>query len=221
MKRVVIMGGGKLAYYVIESLQDMVVDIALIDLDVEHGMRIANRFENVRVFAGDGTSIAVLEKAGCRDADFYVAVSGSDADNLIGCLVAKKHFQVQTTVARVNNPRNLGMFKRLEVDHVYNATQILTDLIEHNIQYEGMRVVYNVRETPHYMIEVSLSPRSKYVDKRIADIRLPGTTRIALVIRDDKTSVIPTGDTHLKKGDMLLLVAEKKYYDEIYHRCVR
>lgn len=221
MKRVIIMGGGKLAYYLIESLQDMEIDIALIEQDAAHGEKIVNRFSQVRVFIGDGTMTSMLEVAGCRDADFYVAATGKDEDNLVGCQIAKRHFQVKTTVARVINPRNIEMFKRLNVDLVYNSTRILADLIEHNIQYEGMQVVYNVRETPQYIVEVHVSDRSKAIGQAIKKIAIPGNTRIVSITRQDKTAIIATGDTRVNAGDILLLVTEKKHYDAIYHLLVK
>ena len=124
MKRVVIMGGGKLAYYLIESLQDVDVDITLIEQIEARGEHIVNRFDSVRVLTGDGTTISTLEAANLRDADFYVAATGRDEDNLVGCQIAKKYFNVKTTVARVMNPKNIKMFKELEVDLVYNSTPV-------------------------------------------------------------------------------------------------
>ncbi|HHU13386.1 MAG TPA: TrkA family potassium uptake protein [Clostridiaceae bacterium] len=221
MKRIVIMGGGKLAYYLIESLRDQDVDIALIEQNAAHAERIVNRFGAVRVFIGDGTMIKVLADAGCRNADFYVAVTGKDEDNLVGCQIAKKHFNVKTTVARVNNPRNIEMFKRLSVDLVYNSTRMLADLIEHNIQYEGMQVVFNVRDTPQYIVEVRMSAKSKILGKALQQIKFPGSTRIVTITRKDKTSVIPTGESRLEAGDVLLLVTEKKDYDDIYQLMVK
>lgn len=221
MKRVIIMGGGKLAFYLIESLHNMDIDIALIEQNEVHGERIVNHFDKVRVFTGDGTTLPILEDAGCRDADFYVAATGKDEDNLVGCQIAKKHFNVKTTVARVNNPRNIGMFKRLNVDLVYNSTRMLSDLIEHNIQYDGMQVVFNVRETPQYIVEVRLSDRSKVLGNAISEIEFPGNTRVVIITRANRRSVIPVGSTVLQPGDTILLVTEEKYYDAIYDQLVK
>ncbi|HHT45347.1 MAG TPA: TrkA family potassium uptake protein [Fastidiosipila sp.] len=221
MKRVVIMGGGKLAYYLIESLQDVDVDITLIEQIEARGEHIVNRFDSVRVLTGDGTTISTLEAANLRDADFYVAATGRDEDNLVGCQIAKKYFNVKTTVARVMNPKNIKMFKELEVDLVYNSTQMLTDLIEHNIQYEGMQVVFNLRDTPNYIVEVHVSDDSKAIGMQLKDIDYPGTTRVVIITRKDKTSLIPTGYTTIERGDVLLVVTEEKYYDEIYNFLAR
>ena len=150
-----------------------------------------------------------------------MAATGRDEDNLVGCQIAKKYFNVKTTVARVMNPKNIKMFKELEVDLVYNSTQMLTDLIEHNIQYEGMQVVFNLRDTPNYIVEVHVSDDSKAIGMQLKDIDYPGTTRVVIITRKDKTSLIPTGYTTIERGDVLLVVTEEKYYDEIYNFLAR
>ena len=98
---------------------------------------------------------------------------------------------------------------------------MLTDLIEHNIQYEGMQVVFNLRDTPNYIVEVHVSDDSKAIGMQLKDIDYPGTTRVVIITRKDKTSLIPTGYTTIERGDVLLVVTEEKYYDEIYNFLAR
>ena len=116
------MAGGKLAYYLIKTLLPFKHDIALIELKKDVCIKLATEFDSVNVFNGDGTSISTLEEIGCRNADFYVAVTGKDENNLVGCQIAKQRFAVKTTVARVNNPKNIEMFNLLGVDRVYSGT---------------------------------------------------------------------------------------------------
>ncbi len=118
--RIVIVGGGKLAYYLIKTLRPYRHEISIIELQKEVCERIATDFDEVNVFNGDGTSIRTLEEVGCQNADFYVAVTGKDENNLVGCQIAKKRFNVKLTVARVNNPKNIEMFNRMGVDRVYS-----------------------------------------------------------------------------------------------------
>ena len=62
-----------------------------------------------------------------------VAVTGDDEDNLIACQLAKRKFKVPKTVARVNNPANVRIFKTLGVDRSLSATEVLLDLIEREL----------------------------------------------------------------------------------------
>src|SRR5437879_9733275 len=74
--------------------------------------------------------MAFLATTGMERADVVVAVTGDDEDNLVTCQLAKRKFNVPKTVARVNNPANVRIFKTLGVDVALSATEVLLDLIE-------------------------------------------------------------------------------------------
>jgi len=106
--RIVIVGGGKLAYYLIKTLRPYRHQISVIELQKEVSAKIATDFDEVDVYNGDGTSIRMMHEVDCENADFYIAVTGKDENNLVGCQIAKKRFNVRHTVARVNNPKKRG-----------------------------------------------------------------------------------------------------------------
>ena len=60
------------------------------------------------VVAHDGCEGKYLAEAGCNRADVVAAVTGDDEDNLVICQMAKHHFDVPRTIARVNNPEERG-----------------------------------------------------------------------------------------------------------------
>ena len=58
------------------------------------------------VICGNSTSTDTLRTAEVDSCDAFVAVTGSDEDNLIACQIAKQEFGVNRTVARASNPKN-------------------------------------------------------------------------------------------------------------------
>jgi trk system potassium uptake protein TrkA len=82
---------------------------------------------------GDGCEVPILTEAGTARADVFVAVTGEDEDNLISCQVAKHRFHVPRTIARVRNPQNEPVFKKLGIDFTINATQIILDRITEGV----------------------------------------------------------------------------------------
>ncbi len=79
---------------------------------------------------GDGDEMGFLSTTGIERADAVLAVTGDDEDNLIALQLAKKHFNVPLTIARVNNPANVEIFKTLGVDEAVSATEILLKALE-------------------------------------------------------------------------------------------
>jgi len=193
--RILIVGGGKLAYYLIKTLRPYRHNISLIEQQKDVSEKIATDFDEVSVFNGDGTNISLLEEVGCRNADFYIAVTGKDENNLVGCQIAKKRFNVKHTVARVNNPKNADMFGRMGVDKVYSGTQILADIIEQEIDYEGMRVAFNIQQTTKNIIEFKLSPRSPACGKTLRQFNFPGESKVVLITHTNGAVEAPSGET--------------------------
>lgn len=219
--KIVIVGGGKLAYYLIKTLRPYKHDIAVIELQKETCERLATDFDEISVYNADGTSIKTLDEVGCKGADFYVAVTGKDENNLVGCQVAKKRFNVKTTVARVNNPKNIEMFNLMGIDRVYSGTQILANIIEQEIDYIGMRVVFAIEKTTKSIVEFKLSPRSAANGKTLQEYTFPGTSNVVMVTRQNGAVEMPRGDLVMHADDIMLLACDNSEYDAIWRQMVR
>jgi len=218
--RVIIVGGGKVAYYLVKTLQPGNHHISLIELRKDICEKIATDYE-VDVYNGDGTSIAMLEQANCENADYLVAVTGKDENNLIACEIAKKKFHVRQTVAKVNNPKNIEMFIRLGVDRPVSSTQILADIIEHEIEYEGMRIAFDIENTTKSIVEFVLSDSSAAINKKLMEYVFPGGSRIVMITRADGSITMPHGDVMMKSGDKILMICDQSMFDEIWQTLVQ
>lgn len=219
--RIIIVGGGKLAYYLVKTLLPYKHNITLVEIKKETSEKLANEFDQIEVFHGDGTTIRTLEEIGCQKADFYVAVTGKDENNLVGCQVAKQRFRVKTTVARVNNPKNIEMFNLLGIDRVYSGTQILADIIEQEIEYIGLRVVFAIEKTTKAIVEFKLSPRSTACNKTLQEYTFPGTSNVVMITRKNGEVEMPRGGLIMAAGDVMLLACDRSEFDAIWRLMVR
>ena len=85
------------------------------------------------VIPHDGCEGKYLSEAGANRADIVAAVTGDDEDNLVICQMAKHHFDVPRTIARVNNPKNESLFRHLGVDEIISPTRMVLGSIEQDI----------------------------------------------------------------------------------------
>ena len=129
---VIVIGGGKVGYYLTKHLMDRSYEVTLIEKDARRAEQLTSQLGEV-VMVGDGDEMSFLATTGMERADVVVAVTGDDEDNLIACQLAKRKFKVPKTVARVNNPANVRIFKTLGVDRSLSATEVLLDLIEREL----------------------------------------------------------------------------------------
>ena len=134
---ILIVGGGKVGYYLTKTLVNEGYEVLLIEKNPKKVAVYGERFGSV-VVEGDGAELGTLEAAGAARADVVVAVTGDDEDNLVVCQTAKKLFNVPRTIARVNNPKNEEIFKKLGIDVTVSSTNLLLSIIEQEIPERGL-----------------------------------------------------------------------------------
>lgn len=217
---IVIMGCGQIAFYLIDQLLDSGHKITLIEEVYDVGREMARRYEEINIIHGDGTNYNIMKQAGCADADYYIAVTGQDEDNLIGCQIAKESFSVRRTCARVNNPKNLTLFKHIGIDYFYSTTAIVVDMIEQDIDFEGMHVLYNLQDTPQNIVELTIGPKSDVDGKTLIETDFPGDSRVVHITDREGKGIIPDGNSVLHSGDRILIICREKDYLPIYRKLV-
>ena len=100
-----------------------------------------------QVHRGDATELFVLERAGIkRPPDVVVAVTGDDEDNIVICQLARDRYGVETTIARVNDPRNQPYFDLLGITPTVSATASIMGLIEHEVPEHGLIHLLELRK---------------------------------------------------------------------------
>ncbi|NLW88562.1 MAG: NAD(P)-binding domain-containing protein [Clostridiaceae bacterium] len=216
--KIVIVGGGKVAFYLIkEFVQEH--EVVIIEQNEKAANRIANQL-SAEVVYGDGSVYSVLAPA-CVNAKIIVALTGRDETNLIACQIAKRHCGVPVSIARVNNPRNLEVMKRFGVDKSYSGTKILAEMIEQEIDYEGLRIVHRIQESEYVLVEFHLSPKSKACDRSLAEYTFPSGAKVVVITATDGQMITPRGDTVMKADELMVLVCSKKNIEQIWKEMVR
>jgi trk system potassium uptake protein len=210
---IVIVGGGKIGYYLAKTLLSYRHKVVIIDPVKEACEKIANEL-NIPVINGDGTSIDKLSELEMGKADVFIAVIGRDEDNLIACQLAKLNYGVKKTITRVNNPKNISVFEKLGVDITLSSTSIIADLIEQEVDYEGMKTLIKLKNGKIILSEIIVSDKSPLNNQSLTDIDLPEDCIIISVIREEEI-IIPKGQTILYEGDVVIIASSQHNQHEL------
>ena len=205
---VLVIGCGKVGYFLARTLREHGHHPTLIEADRERAKRSANELDMV-VYCGDGTSIDMLETAGCADTDALIAVTGSDQNNLVACQLAKRLFRVKRTVARVNNPKNTQVLRRLGVDIALSSTDVLARLIEREVDSAVIRQIVPLNQGEASINEIDLPDNYPLDGVRLQDLSLPEESILVSITRGDKM-IIPRGKTQLHSGDRIILLCDNR-----------
>ena len=202
--KLVIVGGGKLGFFLAQNMMNRGHQIMLVELDKKRCALLATSLDAI-VLNGDGTELNILRQAEIETADSFIAVSGRDEDNVVACQIAKRVFHVPQVVARVNNPKNLETIRRLGADVTVCNTEIITRIIEQEVVSQEMHLLATVNHGRSPVCALTLSKDSPLAGKAIKDIRIPEEALIISIVRGE-TTIIPKGNTTIYGGDELIAV---------------
>jgi trk system potassium uptake protein TrkA len=203
---VLVIGGGKVGYYLTKELIGSGHEVVLMEKDKDRAGQIADEIGSV-VIAHDGCEGKYLAEAGANRADIVAAVTGDDEDNLVICQMAKHHFDVPRTIARVNNPKNESLFKHLGVDELISPTRMILGSIEQDIPVHELLHLAALGEGELELIEAHLQAGSPAIGKASKDLTMPEGCSLFAVIRDGKATPLRP-DTVLAEGDKVIAIGK-------------
>lgn len=201
---IIIVGGGKVGYYLTKHLLDSGNEVVVIEKNQRKVENIINDLGGVAI-QGDGSDAGPMLEAGMNRAEIVVAATGDDEDNLIVCQMAKKKFGVKRTIARINNPKNEHIFSVLGIDSTVSYVDALVAQIEREIPAHSLIHLLTLRDVGASFIEKQVPEDSPIVGVPMNELNLPEDFLIALVIREGQ-AIIPKGTTRLLAGDEVVAV---------------
>jgi trk system potassium uptake protein len=202
---IIIIGGGRVGYYLLKALLKEGHEVLVLEKDPRVCKTITDELGSV-CFRGDGCEAATLAEVGTGRADMFIALTGDDEDNLVSCQVAKHKHNVPRTVARLRNPKNAGLFKKLGVDVTVSATDIIMEAIEREVPTHSVTQLLTLEEKGLVLVDVKINSNSSTVGKMVKDLTLPKDSKLALIIPAEGSAHVPASHTVLQAGDQIIAV---------------
>ncbi|MBI4302011.1 MAG: TrkA family potassium uptake protein [Chloroflexi bacterium] len=206
---IIVAGGGKVGYYLTKALLSEGHEVLVIERDAKKCDNINEELGSVAV-RGDACEATTLVEVGTGRAEMVIAVTGDDEDNLVVCQVAKHMFHVPRTIARINNPKNEIVFKKLGIDVTVSSTNLILEHIEQEVPTHPLTHLLTLRGDGLEVVDVRITPDSTVVGKPLREIALPADSVLALVINRERGVQIPTGDTVFRVGDQVVAVTKEE-----------
>src|SRR5215475_1315177 len=165
-----IAGGGKVGSNLARVLIREGHEVTLIEQRPSRFNVLEAEFEH-QALRGDATELFVLERAGIkRPPDVVVAVTGDDEDNVVICQLARDRYGVETTIARVNDPRNQPYFDLLGITPTVSATASIMGLIEHEVPEHGLIHLLELRRENLEIVEIMVGRGALCAGQQIGQV---------------------------------------------------
>lgn len=202
---IVIVGGGKLGFYLAQLLLDEHHDCLVIDKDAERCEFIANHL-NIVATKGDATNPSVLEEAAVTEADALIVLTSNDETNLVVSWLAKElgAKKVATRLGKLHYDE--AVLNRLGIDLVIHPEAAAAGYIEELITKPEVLDLAFISRGSAEIMEIEIDKKSKLIGRNIKDIESPqGSAIVALF--GNKKLIIPDSTTKIKEGDKILVLA--------------
>ena len=203
MKALVI-GGGKVGYFLVKTLLEHNTKVTLIERDHDRAEMISNEL-NIEVLCGDGSDISILQDAGIQNSEIVAAVTGNDEENLVICQIVKVSFGKSKTIARINNPKNIKMFKQLGVDKTVCSTEVIANMINNEMTSDTVKIIQTFENGNMVVAEIFVHVRNNWANQQIKNIKLPSSLVLVSIIRNNEV-IYAKGDTLILTGDSVMAV---------------
>ncbi|NLA90180.1 MAG: Trk system potassium transporter TrkA [Synergistaceae bacterium] len=209
LKKVMIVGGGKLGFQVARRLESQFrgLDIRLIDHNRQKCERLAGELEKTLVLCGDGADETLLRQEGVEEADGFVCATESDEKNLVLAALAKT-LGARKTISVVRRRSYARLDVPLAVDSIVNPNIALASVILRYARYpSGAGALPIIENASVEMLEASIPSGSPVAGRAVMNLGLPRGALIDLVVRKGD-AFVPAGRTVHQQEDRVLLFAE-------------
>ncbi len=219
--QIIIVGCGKVGYTLVEQLGGEDHNIVVIDENEEKVHAITDDLDAMGI-VGNGVSFQTLQEAGISEADLLIAVTGSDEQNLLCCVIARKASNCKT-IARVRNPiYNMEiefLRKELGLAMVINPEFTSASEIARIFQFPSAVKIDTFSKGRIELLRFRVTKDCLLNNYGLIHIRttLKCDVLVCMVIRGEEV-LIPRGDFVFHEGDMVSIVSTPPMANDFFKK---
>ena len=214
IKNVMIMGGGKIAYFLAKRLDGLGIGVKLVERDAERAEQLAELLPKAMIIHGDATDSDLLDEEGVADTDAVVTLTGVDEENIMISLYASKN-KVDKVITKVNRPGIMKLLSSIGLECVVSPRAITANSIlrylrglEHS-DSSSIQTLYKIVDGEVEAIEFIAADGFDDIGKPIKTMKIRKNIIIACIIRGNRI-IYPHGDDTIERGDAVIVVAKSE-----------
>ena len=214
LKKIMILGGGRITYYLTNILTDMGMKIKIIEIDKERCLELTELLPKALIINADGTDEELLLSENIIDMDGFIAVTGIDEENLLSSLLVKQK-GVKKVVAKISRTNYINVVSNLGIDSIICPKVITTNKILKYVRGNNIAALYRILEDKAEVLEFIANEDNKLLNIPLKNIKFKENVIIATLIRDEKI-IIPHGDDVIEKDDRVVVIVKNENVSSLY-----
>tara|TARA_Y100001936_G_scaffold82491_1_gene81151 strand:+ start:19333 stop:20640 length:1308 start_codon:yes stop_codon:yes gene_type:complete len=213
-KRILLLGGGRTGEFLARRLVNMKFrEVTLVESDPIRAEELAEKLDGVDIRKGDITDAQFISEIDAGKYDAAVALTGKDEANVLSCMYAKS-LGTDRTIAILHKLKLMDVLDFADVDSTLSPVTASANRV--------LRYVHDVKDVATFLgvdqdfevVELKVGAKSRAVEKKVRQLKLPRDVLIGAFIRNDEPSIV-RGSTQLHADDTVLLIAPPEQVDII------
>lgn len=219
IRTVLIVGGGRIAYYLARQLLESGVGVKIIERDHTRCEELSSAFPKARIICADGTNQDILISEGLCSVDAFIALTGIDEENIIMSMFAKAE-GASKIITKISKPTLKQMTESVGLDSLISPTLLTANTIVQyvravqNVDGSNISTLYQLLDGRMEAIEFIAKDTSRLIGKPLMRLQLKPNLLIAGIIRRNRV-IVPLGGDWIEPNDSVIVVTANRYLQDL------
>ncbi len=211
VKNVMMLGGGRISYYLAKMVEKMGMRITLFEIDQKKAKMLSEALPGVDVIEGDGTDQELLEQEAIGEMDAFVALCDRDEENLMTGLYARR-CGVPKVIAKSNRYAYTDIIRDLGLETLVSPRMITCNTalryVRARVNADGTAVekLYRLVNGKAEALEFIARKGDSYIGIPLKDLNVRTGVLVAVILHRGKV-IVPFGNDVICEGDNVVIIS--------------
>ncbi|MFO7715226.1 Trk system potassium transporter TrkA [Desulfosarcina sp.] len=205
VKRVLIVGGGRIGYRLARQLESRSLACKIIEKRSERCNFLAEHLKRTIVLHGDGSDQNMLVEENIHDVDLVVTLTNDEETNILASLLSKR-LGATKTITQISKFSYFPLMATIGIEQVVSPRLSAINTILQHIRRGKVLSAISLKGEEGEVLEALALQTSAIVSKPLKRIQFPKGSMVAGIIRQE-TVIIPDGDSVIEPGDRIIIFA--------------
>ena len=213
IKRVLIIGGGRIGYRLASLLEDEPISCKIIEKDPAKCDKLAERLNKAVVLHGDGSDQGLLAEENVGDMDAVVTVTSDEETNILASLLARR-MGIRKCITRISKFSYFPLMTTIGIEQVVSPRLSAINGILQHVRRGKVLSAMSIKGEQAEILEAVAMETSAIVSKPLRSVGVPKGALVAAIMRQDHI-IIPSGETIIAPDDRIIIVARREVIPQV------
>jgi trk system potassium uptake protein TrkA len=213
LKRVLIVGGGRIGFRLASLLDQKSIHGKIIEVDPDRCTFLAEKLNKVVVLCGDGSDQNLLAEENIQDTDMVITLTNDEETNILTSLLAKR-MGAKKTITKISKFSYFNLMSTIGIELVVSPRLSAINSILKHIRRGKVISAISIKGEQAEVMEAVALETSDIVHNPLKNISFPKGSLVAGIIRGEEI-IIPSGDSVIVPGDRIIIFATKHAISKI------